>query len=104
MRRLLIRADPTISFAVVTITADSACELHPHVAVRPEPFGALAYHYDNRRLVFLRHPDVVKVVTSLAHHDSVADALRAHEIAESRWPAFVSAIDSLISSEIVRVR
>lgn len=90
--------------AVVTITADSACELHPHVAVRPEPFGALAYHYDNRRLVFLRHPDIVKVVTCLANHDTVADALRDNQISEDRWPAFVSAIESLIASEIVRVR
>jgi putative mycofactocin binding protein MftB len=88
----------------VTITAESACELHPHVAVRPEPFGALAYHYDNRRLVFLRHPDIVKVVSSLAHHDSIADALQANDINNDRWPAFVSAIESLISSEIVRVR
>ena len=36
--------------------------LHPQVALRPEPFGALAYHYDTRRLVFLKHPDVVRVV------------------------------------------
>jgi mycofactocin biosynthesis protein MftB len=90
--------------AVVTITADSACELHPHVAVRPEPFGALAYHYDNRRLVFLRHPDIVKVVTCLANYDTVADALRVNDISEDRWPAFVAAIESLITSEIVRVR
>ncbi|MCY7299756.1 MAG: mycofactocin biosynthesis chaperone MftB, partial [Ilumatobacteraceae bacterium] len=30
-----------------------ALALHPQVALRPEPFGALAYHYGNRRLVFL---------------------------------------------------
>ncbi|MFM9132033.1 MAG: mycofactocin biosynthesis chaperone MftB, partial [Actinomycetota bacterium] len=38
-----------------------------------EPFGALAYHYGNRRLVFLRHPDVVRVVKSLAGHASLRD-------------------------------
>ncbi len=27
---------------VVTVALDSALELHPQVAVRPEPFGALA--------------------------------------------------------------
>ena len=31
---------------------DSPLKLHPSVALRPEPFGALAYHYDNRRLIF----------------------------------------------------
>ena len=39
--------------------------LHPQVALRPEPFGALAYHYDTRRLVFLKHLDVVRVVRAL---------------------------------------
>jgi hypothetical protein len=41
----------------MTVTLDSACELHPQVALRPEPFGALAYHYGNRKLVFLKHPE-----------------------------------------------
>ena len=87
----------------MTATLDSACALHPRVAVRPEPFGALAYHYGNRRLVFLRHPDVVRVVTSLADHPSLRAALEANDIAEDRWPSFVKAVDSLTRSEIVSV-
>ena len=83
---------------------DRPLELHPRVALRPEPFGALAYHYGNRRLVFLRHPDVVRVVTSLADHASVRDALVANGIDEKRWPSFVKAIDSLTNSEIINVR
>ena len=83
---------------------EGALELHPQVAIRPEPFGALAYHYGNRRLVFLRHPDVVRVVTSLADHASVRDALVANGIDEKRWPSFVKAIDSLTVSEIINVR
>jgi putative mycofactocin binding protein MftB len=88
----------------MSISLDSACELHPQVAIRPEPFGALAYHYGNRRLVFLRHPDIVTVVKNLGEHQSLQDALEAHSINQSRWPAFVSAISSLETSEIVRVR
>ncbi len=61
---------------------DSSLDLHPHVALRPEPFGALAYHYDTRKLVFLKHPDVVRVVQSLADHDTVADTLSACDIDE----------------------
>ena len=83
---------------------DRPLELHPRVALRPEPFGALAYHYGNRRLVFLRHPDVVRVVTSLADHASVRDALVANGIDQKRWPSFVKAIDSLTNSEIINVR
>ena len=83
---------------------DRPLELHPQVALRPEPFGALAYHYGNRRLVFLRHPDIVAVVRTLADHDSLAAALRANGVAESRWPSFVKALASLETSEVIRER
>lgn len=79
-------------------------ELHPQVALRPEPFGALAYHYGNRRLVFLKHRDVVAVARVLADHPTLAAALEACDIAPSRWPAFAAAFASLTSSEIVRER
>jgi putative mycofactocin binding protein MftB len=81
-----------------------ALELHPQVALRPEPFGALAYHYDTRRLVFLKHPDVVRVVREIGHHASVADALLACQIDGHRWPAFEAALASLVESEMLRDR
>ena len=87
----------------MTLTLDSACELHPDVALRPEPFGALAYHYGNRRLIFLKHPDVVAVVRDAANHSSLREVLTSNGIAESRWPSFVSALDSLAKSEVIRV-
>jgi putative mycofactocin binding protein MftB len=83
---------------------DSALELDPQVALRPEPFGALAYHYGNRRLVFLKHPDIVAVARSLGEHPTLADTLRACGIAETRWPSFEKALANLQSSEIIRER
>ncbi len=80
---------------------DRRLALHPRVALRPEPFGALAYHYDTRRLVFLKHPDVVRVVRALGDHDTPADALRACQIDEHRWPSFESALASLYESELL---
>ncbi len=80
---------------------DSSLDLHPQVALRPEPFGALAYHYDTRKLVFLKHPDVVRVVQSLAEHDTVADTLTACSIDERRWPAFDRALTSLYESDML---
>jgi putative mycofactocin binding protein MftB len=88
----------------MTVTLDSACELHPQVALRPEPFGALAYHYGNRKLVFLKHPDVVAVLRDVAAHDTLAHTLVAHNVAPERWNSFVSALSSLETSEIIRVR
>lgn len=86
------------------VTLDTACELHPQVSLRTEPFGALAYHYGNRKLVFLKHPDVVAVVRDLSNHPILADALTAVGVHPDRWPSFVIAIDSLHSSDIIRVR
>jgi len=76
-------------------------ELHPQVALRPEPFGALAYHYGTRKLVFLKHPDIVRVVQALSDHDTLADTLRSCDVAERRWPAFESALSSLYESEML---
>ena len=81
-----------------------ALALHPQVALRPEPFGALAYHYGNRRLVFLKHPDMVAVARALGDHDCFASALTACGVAEARWPSFVSAFQSLQESQVVVVR
>jgi putative mycofactocin binding protein MftB len=87
------------------ITAlDRPYRLNPRVALRPEPFGALAYHYGNRRLVFLRSPEMVRVVEALDDADSAADALRRCGIAEQRWPSFAKALNHLESSEVIRAR
>lgn len=76
--------------------------LDPQVALRPEPFGALAYHYDTRRLIFLKHPDVVRVVRALGDHDTVAETLTACEIAPARWPSFERALGSLVEAGLLR--
>jgi putative mycofactocin binding protein MftB len=88
----------------VAVTLDASLELDPQVALRPEPFGALAYHYGNRRLVFLKSPDVLAVVRALADHDTLAHTLTACGVAERRWPSFVSALESLEHAEVVRGR
>ena len=80
---------------------DRALRLDDRVAVRPEPFGALAYHYGNRRLTFLRSPDLVAVVEGL---DAAPDARRAFTAAgldERRWPAFEKALTSLAAGSFI---
>lgn len=72
--------------------------LHPRVALRPEPFGALAYHYDNRKLNFLRSPELVRVVRNLEYHSSPRAAFDEIGFPEQRWPAFASALGALARS------
>jgi len=75
--------------------------LHPQVSLRPEPFGALAYHFGNRRLSFLRSPDIVAVVSALAASPSIAAALEECGIAPGRWPSFERALTTLEQSEMI---
>jgi putative mycofactocin binding protein MftB len=63
------------------IDTASPYELHPQVALRPEPFGALAYHYGNRRLTFVRANELVDLLRTLGEHESVDDALAASDVA-----------------------
>ncbi len=100
MRRLLTPVDA----AGTPVVLDQPYELHPKVSIRPEPFGALAYHFGNRRLSFLRSHDMVDVVRSLADHPSVSAALDAAGVATSRWPSFTKALETLESSEMIRAR
>lgn len=83
---------------------DSPLGLHPSVALRPEPFGALAYHYDNRRLVFLKHPSMVDLVRSLSDHPDLRSALEANGIDSALWDSYDRAITSLVESEVVITR
>ena len=81
---------------------NGAWELHPQVALRPEPFGALAYHYGNRRLTFLRSPELVELVRHLGEHGSLDDALAASGIEAGRWPSFRAALASLAEGDVLR--
>ena len=38
----------------------------PSVALRPEPFGALVYHFGTRKLSFLKTPQLLTTVQELA--------------------------------------
>jgi len=81
-----------------------AYELHPDVALRQEPFGALAYHYGNRRLTFLRSHELVELVKQLGEHDCAASAMKAVGIDDSRRRPVEAALAALAASGVVRAR
>ncbi len=79
---------------------ERAWRLNPQVALRDESFGALAYHYGNRRLVFLKSRTLVTLVSSLADYPSAAAAVAACVPAASRR-AYERALDRLAASEVI---
>lgn len=85
----------------VTFDADRHWRLHERVALRPEPFGALAYHYDNRRLTFLRSPDLVTLVEMLDAQPSARAAFDAAGLEPARWPSFEKALTSLVAGDFL---
>ena len=74
------------------------------VALRPEPFGALAYHFGTRRLSFLKTPELVDVVRRLEHSPTVEAALADAGVPESHWPAYVAALEGLAAGGMISRR
>jgi putative mycofactocin binding protein MftB len=74
------------------------------VAVRPEPFGALVYHFGNRRLSFLKSRMLLTVVETLADHPSADAALAAAGVPSAQRPAYVRALGDLARSDMIERR
>jgi putative mycofactocin binding protein MftB len=87
----------------MALDLSQAYEKHPKVAIRREMFGGLAYHYGNRRLVFLKAPALVVLVETLGDFASAREALTAQVPAGSR-DSFERALSGLLTSEVIRVR
>lgn len=83
---------------------EEAWQLSPSVALRPEPFGALAYHFGNRQLSFLKRPELVTVVRSLADQPDVRSALTASGIAPHQHAAYAEALAGLAATDMIRPR
>ncbi len=75
--------------------------LHPRVAVRPERFGALLYHYGTRRLSFLKDRRLLEVVEGLARHPSALAACAAAGVAPDEQRTFTAALARLASSDML---
>ena len=89
---------------MMTVLPGGAWELCPSVALRPEPFGALAYDFVTRRLSFLKSPLLVEVVRRLRDAADVDGALHAAGVPEAEHGRYVAALGTLAASGIIRER
>lgn len=86
--------------ALVQFDALAPWAMSAKVSIRDEAFGALAYHHDTRRLVFLKSPQLVELVRRLGGYPS-ADAAVEDLIAPGERARYVRALASLATSEII---
>ena len=80
---------------------DRPLELDPQVALRPEPFGALAYHFGTRRLSFLKSRRLLAVVEGLADAESARAACAAAGVPEADLPRYARALEALADSGMI---
>jgi len=101
VRRLLTDAVVTTA---VGFDVDLPWRKASSVALRPEPFGALVYHFGNRKLSFLKSKTLVAVVQTLADHPSAAATLTACGVTEAQRPAYAKALADLARSQMIERR
>ena len=75
--------------------------LHPQVAVRPEPFGALLYHFGTRKLSFLKDRTILAIVQSLAEHSDARAACRAAGVSADGERPYLHALEVLAASNML---
>jgi putative mycofactocin binding protein MftB len=88
----------------MALDLNRAYRLNPAVSLRPEPFGALVYHFGNRRLSFLKTRQLVTVVRLLGRHDSAAGALAAAGVPVEQRARYAAALAALADSEVIDAR
>jgi putative mycofactocin binding protein MftB len=80
---------------------DRAWDLHPQVSVRPEPFGALLYHFGTRKLTFLKDRRLLDAVQGLTGASSARAACSAAGVDDTELPLFRAALGGLARSSMV---
>ncbi|MBY0441157.1 MAG: mycofactocin biosynthesis chaperone MftB [Mycobacteriaceae bacterium] len=83
---------------------DRGWQLHHQVALRPEPFGALLYHFGTRKLSFLKNHTIVTVVRSLGDHPDLRSACRAAGIDAAQQDRYLQALGTLAASSMLVLR
>ena len=92
--------DERVEAAAPEFDPDRAWRVHPQVALRDESFGALAYHYGTRRLLFLKSRTLVELVSALDQYESATAAIEAL-VPENERAQYTRALARLAKSEVI---
>jgi putative mycofactocin binding protein MftB len=83
---------------------DRAWDLAPQVSVRPEPFGALLYHFGTRRLSFLKDRRLLAVVQGLGEAPTARAACAGAGIGPDELATYERALARLADTDMLRER
>ncbi|MFC5752392.1 mycofactocin biosynthesis chaperone MftB [Actinomadura rugatobispora] len=83
------------------IDMDRAWDLHPQVSVRPEPFGALLYHFGTRKLSFLKDRRLLAVVQGLGDAPTARAACTAAGVPAPDLDRYGAALAALHGSSML---
>jgi putative mycofactocin binding protein MftB len=83
---------------------DQAWALAPQVSVRPEPFGALLYHFGTRRLSFLKDRRLLAVVQGLDDAPTARQACVTAGVEPRELGAYERALARLAETDMLRER
>ena len=89
------------SQVTTTFDLDRPWRLDDRAAIRPEPFGAMLYHFGTRNLSFLKSTTLLRVLDILADHPTARAACATAGVSESELPTYGRALSTLASSNMI---
>jgi putative mycofactocin binding protein MftB len=85
-----------------SVALDRIYSVHPRVSIRPEPFGALLYHFGTRQLSFLKDRLLLDAVQSCDGTRTLAQAFAVAGVPESQTERYRQAVATLVRSTMLQ--
>lgn len=84
-----------------SLTLDHTLTIHPRVSVRPEPFGALLYHFGTRQAQLLKDRHLLDAVRACDGRRTVGEALAEAAVPASQLERYRGALATLVESSML---
>ena len=84
-----------------SLPLDHTLTIHPRVSVRPEPFGALLYHFGTRQLSFLKDRHLLDAVRACDGRRTVGEALAEAAVPAAQLERYRGALATLVESRML---